>query len=405
MSPEGLTPFFLTSGQFIWSRFRHCVVSVLLSLALLSCAISPPPVARSISALPALHLQDRDISVAEVSGRAPTPALLALDEEMHDFVQRYTAGVRNSRQRLMLLHQAVTGRATLGLDYDPLADGTARQVFHRRSANCLSYANLFVALARDAGLDARYQWLEVRPQWTRQGERVMVRLHVNVLVVLPNKQQYMVDIDPLPSRDIAGSQPISDAGAQALYHNNIAMDALARDDLEQAWVHSVRALQLSPLEAHLWVNLGAIYRMAGQHRAAENSYLYALQLNPWDRSAMNNLVVLYGIEQRAEDRAYWQQRVARYRDANPYYHAWMGDTAAEAGNWQKALEHYEDALDLLPQDSRLLYATGMIHYRLHQLRDASSYLKRAVKTATLHADAEAYRRQLDEVRARMLAES
>ena len=231
----------------------------------------------------------------------------------------------------------------------------------------------------------------------------MVRLHVNTLVTLVGGGEYMVDIDPLPSRDIAGTQKMSDADAQALYHSNIAMDALAEEDLEQAWLHGVRALQISPHVPHLWVNLGAIYRMAGQHREAESSYLYALQLDPWDRSAMNNLVVLYQIEGRDEDRDYWEVRVAHYRDGNPYYHAWLGDKAADDGDWAVALQHYEEAVERLPDDSQLLYTTGLIHYRLDQLQEASTYIKRAIATASLYSDVNTYKLQLDAVRRKQLA--
>ena len=118
---------------------------------------------------------------------------------------------------------------------------------------------------------------------------------------------------------------------------------------------------------------------------------------------MNNLVVLYGMEGRQEDRNYWEKRVAVYRDANPYYHAWQGDMAVERGDWQQALDYYREALDLLPDDASLLYATGMIHYQLDQLQLASSYLQRAMETATLRSDQQSYQLQLDHVRREMLA--
>lgn len=386
----------------LWNGCLRLVGLVAVGAGLLACAGNPTG-SHSVRDLAPLQLEGRSVAVEEVAARAPTPDLLALDPAMRDFVQRYTAGVQSSRQRLMMLHRAVIGAGTLDLQYDPLAEGSAREVFHRGSANCLSYANMFIALAREAGLDADYQWLEVRPQWTLLGERVLVRRHVNVLVDLGGGGQYMVDIDPLPTRDIAGTRQISDADAQALYHSNIAMDALADEELELAWLQAVRALQLSPKTSHLWVNLGAIYRRAGQHREAESSYLYALQLAPRERSAMNNLVVLYGIEGRHEEQAYWEERVAQYRDANPYYHAWLGDQAADSGDWQQALQHYQSARSLLPEDSRLLYATGQIHYRMQDLAGASDYLRRAIEAATLRSDIERYQRQLDEVEQRQLA--
>ena len=185
---------------------------------------------------------------------------------------------------------------------------------------------------------------------------------------------------------------------------NGAMEALAEGNTGEAWLQAVRALQLSPAIPHLWVNVGAVYRFAGQHREAESSYLYALQLDPWDRSAMNNLVVLYGMEGRQEDRDYWEKRVAVYRDANPYYHAWQGDMAAEDGDWRKALEYYREALALLPEDSALLYSAGMAHYRLDQLEQAMGYLERAVEHASLRSDIESYAYELERVRRDMLDE-
>lgn len=374
-------------------RHWFAVALALLSIVLQACSTSPHST-RHVSELPPLQLQDRVIPVDEVARQAPTPDLLAIDDDMREFVRLYTRDMSNDHQRLLMLHRAVTGAGSLNLQYQPFAEGTASEVFHRGSANCLSYANLMVALAREAGLDARYQWLEVRPQWTRMGERVMVRLHVNVVVKLRRGHQYMVDIDPLPTRDIAGSREISDGDARALYHNNIAMDALANEDLAQAWLHGVRALQLSPQEPHLWVNLGAIYRYAGQLDAAEANYLYALELDPWERSAMNNLTVLYGMQGRDEEREHWLSRVAHYRNANPYFHAWLGDQAADSGDWHEALQHYDEALDLLPSDSSLLYATGLIHYQLNDLQEASGYIQRAIDNATLSSELETYRAQL-----------
>lgn len=348
----------------------------------------------SVEALVPLELEGGEVTVAEVAARAPTPDLLAVDDAMRAFVRRYTEGLPRGRARLLALHQAVRGQATLGIRYDPSAQGTASEVFHRGRANCLSYASLFVALAREAGLEADYQWLRLRPQWTLQGERVVVRLHVNVLVAGRRRDSFMVDIDPVETRDVAEAARLSDRDAQALYHGNIAVDALAREDVEQAWLHSVRALQISPDIPHLWVNLGAVYRSAGQHRPAEDSYLHALSLDPRQESAMNNLVVLYTLEGREEERAYWDARVAQYREANPYYHAWLGDRAASERDWRQARTSYERALELLPQNSGLLYALGLAHYRLHEDAQASGYIRRAIEHATVRADVDAYRHQL-----------
>jgi Flp pilus assembly protein TadD len=374
----------------------------LLSALLCGCAAAP---GRDAADLAPLQLAHSSLGLEAVEREVVTPDLLAVDDEMRAFVERYTSGMSNRRQRLKALHRSVKGAGVLGIDYDPAAEGTAIETFHRGTANCLSYASLFIALAREADLNAAYQFLEVRPQWTRLGERVAVRLHVNVALRLSPTEQFMVDIDPLPSRDIAGSREISDTDAQALHHNNVAMEALARGDLRNAWLHEVRALQLSPDMAHLWVNMGAIYRHAGQHREAENNYLHALQLDPTDRSAMTNLVVLYRLEGRQEELDYWLAQVERYRDDNPYYHAWLGDQAGEAADWRAALGHYLTAVELGPEDAQLLHSTSLIYQQLDEDRAARHYLELAVQAATLQSERERYQRQLDALQGGILAGS
>ncbi|HEY7776685.1 MAG TPA: tetratricopeptide repeat protein, partial [Kineobactrum sp.] len=331
--------------------------------------------------------------------------LLVLTGPMRDFVARYAPRSLAPRQRLHSLHEAVKGPGMLAVGYDPFADGSAETVFNSGAANCLSYAHLFVALAREAGLDASYQWLEVRPQWTRLGERVAVNLHVNVLVRLSAGEQYMVDIDPLQSRDIAASRKLADNDARALQHNNLAMVALAGGELEAAWAHAVRALQLSPDLPELWVNLAAVYRHAEQYPAAEQALFQALKIDSGERSAMNNLVVLYSQLGREDEREFWVQRVNRHRDLNPYYHAWLGDRAGEESDWTAALKHYRNALKLEPGNSRLLYSTGIIHFRLGQYDAAERLVERAIATASLRPDIQDYQVQLAAVRRRQLAEA
>ena len=357
----------------------------------------------SVAQMSPLVLEDRVVTHADVAQLAPTPDLLAIDEEMQTFVDTYVGAHNSQRQRLLNLHQAVKSPAILDIQYDPFAEGGAIETFHRGSANCLSYANMFVALAREAGLDARYQWLEVRPQWSRMGERVAVRLHVNVMVKTRRGDKFMIDIDPLSTNEIAGSRLLDDDEAAALYHSNIAMGALAEDQLDVAWLQTVRALQLSPRTGHLWVNLGAIYRVAGQHEEAERSYFRALQLNPQDRSATNNLVVLYEMTGREEDYDYWSDRARRYRDKNPYYHSWLGDVAGEREDWQEALGHYKTAVDLMPDDSRLHYGLGLIYYRLGEFDQATRQITMAIDRATLAREIQDYEVQLEAVRKDQLA--
>ncbi|MEH6589962.1 MAG: tetratricopeptide repeat protein [Halioglobus sp.] len=351
----------------------------------------------------ALKTPSTQLGLDQVAQLAPSPDLLALDADMVAFVERYTRGLYSHRQRLINLHSAVKSPALLGLEYDTFAEGTAIESFHSGRVNCLSYAHLFTALAREAGLNAHYQLVDVRPTWSRLGERVAVGLHVNVVIGLRGSKEYMADIDPLAPGDIIGTRRLSDTDALALYHSNLAMADLTEEHLDTAWANAVRAIQLSPSMAHLWVNLGAVYRHAGQYDEAKQSYFYALELNSKDRSAMNNLMVLYALLGDQEQFAIWQSQIERYRSKNPYYHAWLGDKAGESGDWAGALEHYQQAVQLDPGDSYLLYGTGLAHYRLDDFDAASQLLTEAIANARLRSEIDTYRSQLEQVRLDQMA--
>ncbi|MCZ6830938.1 MAG: hypothetical protein O7F73_15390, partial [Gammaproteobacteria bacterium] len=294
-------------------------VAVLSLVSLLLACAQAPPYSPDLGKLEPLQQGGSELSVAEAENRAPTPDLLALTDEMRDFVDRYVLTARLPRQRLHMLHSSLRSSALLGIDYDPEADGTAAQAFERGVANCLTYAHLFVSMARYAGLDARYQTLTLRPQWIRYGTRVALRQHVNVLVRLRRNETYMVDIVPVQRKSVAGTRLLADADAFALHHSNLAMMLLRRDQVGGAYAHAIKAVKLSRATDYLWVNLGVIYNRAGQAEAAERSYLTAIELNPNSRSAMNNLMVLHTRNGKPERAAFWEQQVAEHRQRNPYY--------------------------------------------------------------------------------------
>ena len=380
------------------SRLLRAGVWAVVAAALSACGSLGAP-SLDLDSLPALVLDSgKQLPAADVATASGADPLLLVTPQMHDFVARYAPRETGPRARLLGLHEAVRGAGALGVGYNPAADGSAEQVFASADANCLSFAHLFVALAREAGLDARYQWLDVRPQWTRVGERLTMRVHVNVMVRMPHGEQFMVDIDPLQARDIAASRLLADREAAALHDNNLAMVALAEGNLPLAWMHVVNALRQSPDLPLLWVNLGAIYRQTGQLEAVEWALLQALERDSGERSAMNNLALLYDQTGRSRERDAWLARIQRYRERNPYYLAWRGDMAGESGDWDEALLQYRRALDLQPGDSALLAATGIIHFKLQQYAVAERLLQQAIDAASLSSERREYAAQLERVR-------
>lgn len=373
--------------------FKGLVMVLCAAVLLAGCEILPTWVFDT-KAIPPLQYDGGIYYPDDALSEVEAPNVLAINAEMRDFVKTSTDGSHNSSNVLMALHRAIKSPDGLHMGYDSVAHGDAQATFERGSANCLSYAHMFIALAREAGLNAQYQWIEIRPEWGRIGERVAVRLHVNVQVKMRGGDEYMVDIDPLNRSEVVGSRVISDAEGLALHHNNLAMLALSDDELQQAWSHLVRGIEVAPGLSQLWVNMGAIYRHAGQYREAEQSYLHALEIDQHDRSAMNNLVVLYEAQGREEDSAYWNHRTRRYRLSNPYYHANLGDIAMDDGLWDTAYEHYLRAKKLQPRDGELLYSLGRAAHQRGDDDEALSLITEAIEHALYNGERERYRVEL-----------
>lgn len=166
---------------------RNCAASRFLSVGLvgllLTACASQRPQAPAISSFPALQTSTGEVSVPTALASASTPDLLGLSAQMRDFADRYV-NFGSQRQRLLTLHSSLLSPGLVDIRYDPAADGTAAEAFARSTANCLSYAHLFVAMARYVGLDARYLDVSLRPEWARHGDRVALQQHINVVVKL-----------------------------------------------------------------------------------------------------------------------------------------------------------------------------------------------------------------------------
>ena len=182
------------------------------------------------------------VEAADAATEVPEIDLLAMDPEMESFLDKYVRPVRTQRQRLHMLHRSLRAAGMLNLDYEPSANGTALETFHSAQANCLSYASLFVAMARAVGLHAEFQVVDTKPEWDRRGDRLAVAIHVNAVVKLKGNERFEVDIDPLSRSRIVGTRIIDDEEALALYHNNVGMEMVLAGDTAAGYKRLGKAL-------------------------------------------------------------------------------------------------------------------------------------------------------------------
>ena len=126
--------------------------------------------------------------------RLPKEEPLAVDQQMIAFLQQHVDRRATEALRLQQLVFAVISDGSFGLQYTEHTR-TAAGTFHGRNGNCLSFTNMFVAMAREIGLKARFQQVDIPPDWEREGDMLLLNRHVNVLVELGASGRKVVDFN------------------------------------------------------------------------------------------------------------------------------------------------------------------------------------------------------------------
>jgi Flp pilus assembly protein TadD len=314
----------------------------------------------------------------------------ALDAEMEAFVAPLKA-IRDARQRMQALIAALEGRGMFSLEYAEVTR-TARDTFHDRQGNCLSFTMLFVTLARAVGLPASYQSVVVPPSWSNDGQ-VVVANHVNTAVTTGRGEETIVDFNIRPYQSDHRSRRVSDSYALGLFYTNLGAEAILRSDHAAALVYLREAVRVRPDIAGVWINLGVLYARHGRYEHAEAAYLRALDVDSDEPSALTNLALVYQALGERELAAEYRDRVQDYRERNPYYHFASATQAYEQRQFEAALASLRKALRLKSDEHEFYELRGQVQEALGNSRDATQSFERARTYA-----------QAEELRARSLVE-
>ncbi len=304
----------------------------------------------------------------------PDRQLLDLDREMKAFALDATANFRSQHTRLRRLLGTMINSGLLSLDYQGEATLTARETFYARRGNCLAFTNLFVALAREAGLQATYQQVDIPEVWTGDGDLAMLNLHVNVLVRVdtpsfagrtapsgPNDyRDFVVDFNEARFQTLYTQRPVSDEYVEALFYNNLAVNAMRAGEIREAMVYFAKAIRAHQEVPAVWTNLGVLYARNRAPAYAESAYHQALRIDGSYNPAIGNLARLY--EQRGEIALAdaYRERIRRYQQRNPYYHFFVSERAFSEGHPDEALRSVDRAIRLHKEDHRFHLLRALI---------------------------------------------
>lgn len=373
------------------------LTAALLALALASCvSVDVAPERRDG------ELLSGEALFGKVVEPAPEVTPMALDEAMREFVRRHAGSSHHARMRLDGLLDGMIDEGLLNLVYDAQRTQPAVRTFHEGEGNCLSFSILFAALAREAGLDARFQRVDVPPVFASNGETVLVNNHVNILLegVREGSRYYrnrIVDFNTAEYNGEYDMWPVRDDEILALYYGNLAVEAMAEQRWRDAFSLTKRALISDRDNADIWVNLGVIYAKQAQPELAIAAYHRALASNERSEAAMVNLATVHRSLGEDEQAAHYRDLVAHHLRRNPFYHLARARRSLEAGQVDRALEQIDRAIRLDGEQHEFFLVRALALFARGERSAGIQALERA-ETLARPSVAAGYSRKLTELR-------
>lgn len=354
-------------------RFVPRALFVLLLTPLVFACATQPPVAREV-VVSDLELLDGTRLGLGPEQRTESVSLLAVNDDMRAFLHENVPDGVGDRRKVELILEAILEDG-LQLSYNNFKTYTAQEAFYSREGNCMSFTSLFVALAREAGVDAKFQEVEVPPTWSQRGESWLYNLHINAVVDIPGGHQ-VVDFSLENYSSDYRRWPLGDLEALSRYHNNLGVHWMNQGKSQKAFLHFRRSLELSDEWGFVWSNLGTLYRRAGDLAAAEAAYLKAVALDD-EPSANSNLARLYQQLDKQELAAYYKNRVHLFRRKNPYYLFHLAEEAYALADYNRAATLLRTAIRRDDKDHQFHRLLGLVYTRSGDLDAARRSFRKA----------------------------
>jgi len=334
--------------------------------------------------------------ISQTTDTYPEIDPLYISADITGMLDRLIAKNDSPALRIAKIQTLLFNESYLNLQYSQSQTLTADEVFRSRRGNCLSVMNLYIAMARYAGIDAAFQTVAVRPEWDKRGELLILSRHINASGSLGYKRKYIVDFTPEIQLQQLTAKIVSDLHARALFFNNLGAEALVSEELESALEYFKNALFLKPDLAIAWNNLGAAYNRAGEFKLAEYSYHMAFWYENDNATAVNNLAKYYRNAGALDTAEQYELAIRQFNERNPYYHFARGQVALEAKDLLLAREAFLNALLLKETEPDFFSALARVHAEMGEELKAAEFRQRA--EAMLVSDAAIYPPSSDKLR-------
>jgi len=314
--------------------------------------------------------------------------IFMLDAEMVALVNdKLKSSYSQEKKAKVLLHH-IFSQDNIALSYTSNANVIAKDVFHNKTANCLSLTIMAYALAKEANLNVAFQQVEVPEYWVRNGKYNLLTGHINLLIKTKNNfdkikvygaNNLEVDFDPYVRKESFSKRIISKNEVLAMFYNNKGGQALVSGNYAVAYQYFKKATQVNQTFSSAWGNLAVLYKLTNNDKVAENTYRYAIALKQDNYTALANLAILLRKKGAVSEAKTIEHKLQAKRNKNPYYHAVLADEDYFQHNYKQAISHYKKAIKLNHKIHELYFGLAKVYYQMNKIPEAKKAMKIALR--------------------------
>ena len=331
--------------------------------------------------------------------------IFALPDTTKRDLNRIVTNTQSIEGRTKAALRLIFSYAQDGLLYDNTATKTASETIASGKANCLSLSILAYSMAKELGMNATFQDIQIPEYWTSAFRQTWLNGHINLRLKhqkTPQKssgiillgKDLVVDFDPYSLKHQFEEKSVAPATVVAMFYNNKAAVAFANEQYANAYEYYKAAAQADPAFSVTWSNLGVLFRVNGMHELAETSYKYSLALEPDVTNTLANLAVLYRQTGNMVDAEALEKRVLAKRNDNPYYFLMLGNEAYRNADYTGAKKYYENAISLDTKNHEAYFGLARSYYALDDTVSAVRYMKKAKRNAPSDDEQQLYEHKL-----------
>ena len=361
---------------------RSTVLPSLLLLTIIAgCSTYEP-----FHTVPHLQSQYAERVPDDLAGEVRIPFVLGA-EEMDAIRPRLGDPSLRDELRVQAVVDYIFGGLELAYSQTPTRDASA--TYRTREANCLSFVNLFVGIARNWRLNPYYVEVEDYQRWTFNDGVVVSRGHI-VAGLTVDGQLSTYDFLPYAPKAYRDFRPISDLDAMAHFYNNLGAEALMAGEVEVAEKNLRVATSLAPDFEKAVNNLGIVHLRRGEVEVARALYERGLELNPSSVPQMTNLARVYQSLGETEKALDLLTQLEGLNHTNPFFFVYRGEAALADGDLPAALDYMREALRTDSEVPEVHVGLVKVYMAFGELDKARHHIERALRLDATHVEGRKY---------------